>query len=202
MNRESSKSAETAGLLLVIAGTLIVMGIITGEVFYPEGYTTKHNEISDLGATRPPDSVITQPASTIFNLAMITSGVMIITAMILIASVLRDPWIILPYGLFGLGVLGVGLFPGNMVPWHPISSTTVFLAGGVSAIATYRITCSFFRYFSLSLGCVSLLVYLFSRNFIPVLGLGGTERWVAYPIILWIISLGGYFLGCSSCSRN
>ncbi|MDY6865767.1 MAG: hypothetical protein SVY15_07355 [Halobacteriota archaeon] len=54
--KEPNNKFEIAGLLLFLAGILIFMGIITGGVFYPEGYSTKDNEISDLGATRPPIS--------------------------------------------------------------------------------------------------------------------------------------------------
>jgi hypothetical protein len=28
-----------------------------------------------------------------------------------------------------------------------------------------------------------------------VLGVGGAERWVAYPVILWLMGFGGYLAG-------
>ena len=43
------------------------MGIITAEALYPGTFSTGANEISDLGGTRPPNSVILQPSATIFN---------------------------------------------------------------------------------------------------------------------------------------
>jgi hypothetical protein len=45
------------------------------------------------------------------------------------------------------------------------------------------------------LGAITLITLLFAGMLIPVLGDGGTERWIAYPIIFWITGLGGYFLG-------
>ncbi len=30
------------------------------------------------------------------------------------------------------------------------------------------------------------------------LGLGGLERWIAYPILLWITGFGGYLMGHSN----
>jgi hypothetical protein len=42
-----------AGTFLFIAGFIAMMGIITGEIFYPAGYSTANSEISDLGSTRP-----------------------------------------------------------------------------------------------------------------------------------------------------
>ncbi|MGB3850400.1 MAG: hypothetical protein WA958_10575 [Tunicatimonas sp.] len=50
-----SYPSSLAGALLFTAGSLILMGIITGEIFYPPGYSTALNDISDLGGTRPPE---------------------------------------------------------------------------------------------------------------------------------------------------
>jgi hypothetical protein len=46
---------------------------------------------------------------------------------------------------------------------------------------------------------VFLLLAFFAPNTVfPVLGDGGTERWVAYPAILWITGFGGYLLASTS----
>jgi len=63
------------------------------------------------------------------------------------------------------------------------------------------------RYISVSMGVISLsalLLYLTmgdSSPFAP-LGVGGTERWVAYPVVLFILGCGGYLLGRSSPGRE
>ncbi len=66
-----------AGVLLLLAGFIAFMGIITAEALYPEGYSTSKNAISDLGATEPPDSVIEKPSATVFNVAMIVTGLLV-----------------------------------------------------------------------------------------------------------------------------
>ena len=180
---------------MLIAGIAIFMGIITAEVFYPEGYKTRNSEISELGATRPPNSVITQPSSTIFNLTMIFSGIAILVAMILIRRTVKDLWVNIPFILLGIGILGVGFFPGNITPWHPVFAMMTFTAGGLSAIVSYKIVTSPIRYVYAVLGIVPLCFLFFSQLFIPTLGMGGTERWVAYPIVFWLISIGSFFLG-------
>ncbi len=68
-----------AGALLVLAGCVALMGIISAETFYP-AYSTAQNHISDLGATRPPDSVILQPSATIFNATMLATGLLVLGA--------------------------------------------------------------------------------------------------------------------------
>lgn len=69
-----------AGALLFAAGIIAFMGIVTAEALYPPGYSASLNEISDLGATEPPDSVTTQPSATIFNVAMMVCGVLALAA--------------------------------------------------------------------------------------------------------------------------
>jgi hypothetical protein len=52
------------------------------------------------------------------------------------------------------------------------------------------------------LGAVTLLSLLFMGILIPVLGDGGTERFVAYPLIFWLTGLGAYFLGRASTQQE
>jgi hypothetical protein len=33
---------------------------------------------------------------------------------------------------------------------------------------------------------------------VAILGIGGLERWVAYPVALWVTGFGGYLLGFSA----
>jgi len=96
-----------AGLLFLLAGSLIFMGIITAEIFYPAGYTTANSEISDLGATRPPDSISYQPSATIFNWTMILSGLLIIGGSLLLFRNKSERFFKLFPLLLGIGVLGV-----------------------------------------------------------------------------------------------
>ncbi len=85
------------------------MGIITAEALYPATYTTSQSEISDLGAMRPPDSIILQPSATIFNTTMIASGLMIVGGAYFVHRALRRTS--LAFALFGsvLGVVGLGV---------------------------------------------------------------------------------------------
>ena len=68
--RAWASDLRLGGGLLFVAGATILMGIITAEALYPGTFSTGANEISDLGGTRPPNSVILQPSATIFNLSM------------------------------------------------------------------------------------------------------------------------------------
>lgn len=192
------RAASAAGAFLFLAGGVALLGIITAEVLYP-GYTTLQ-EISDLGATRPPDSVIHQPSATIFNATMLASGglVLVATAFVHRAYGRRD--LTVPLALFGLGVFGVGVFPGNRAPWHGLFALLTFVSGGVTVLLSARVVTAPFRYLCAAFGVVSLAtlasaVLLGESNPLLFLGLGGVERWVVYPILLWLTGFGGYLLG-------
>ncbi|NPV49911.1 MAG: DUF998 domain-containing protein [Candidatus Methanofastidiosum sp.] len=174
------------------------MGIITAEIFYPSGYSTSNSEISDLGATRPPNSIIVQPSAVIFNSTMIITGIMTLIGAYCVFLIYRKLIFNIPFGIFGLGILGVGIFPGNVELLHPLSALITFIFGGIAAITSSKVLDSPFRYVSICLGVVALF-FLFSAGFfIPLLGGGGTERWVAYPIVMWLVGFGGYLLGVNS----
>ncbi|MGB3778638.1 MAG: DUF998 domain-containing protein [Tunicatimonas sp.] len=187
-----------AGLLFFLAGSIILMGIITGEIFYPPGYGTALNDISDLGGTRPPNSVVYEPSATIFNVTMIVAGLLILGGTWAVHRYFRK-WLASTFlALFGLGVLGVGIFPGHVATYHGLFSMLTFTSGGISAIVSFRMVAAPYRYLGIVFGTIAL-VFLFAANsFVPILGSGGTERWVAYPILLWLIGLGGYLLGAAT----
>lgn len=196
----NKKNLTLAGFLFFLAGSVILMGIITGEIFYPEiyTYTTANSMISDLGATEPPYSIITQPSASIFNFSMIISGILILVGTFFLFRAYNDRIAAILVGLLGLGALGVGIFPGNINPQHPLFAMTTFISGGLSAIYSFRLINSPLKYLAVLFGLISL-IFLFTANiFMPVMGGGGVERWVAYPIILWMLGFGGYLMGMGS----
>ena len=195
------RAASAAGAVLFLAGGLALLGIITAEVLYP-GYTTLQ-EISDLGATRPPNSVVHQPSATVFDATMLACGALVLVATAFVHRAYGRRDLTVPLGLFGLGVLGVGVFPGNRAPWHGLFALLTFVAGGVSVLLSARVVTAPFRYLCVAFGAMSLAalasaLLLGESNPLLFLGLGGVERWVVYPILLWLTGFGGYLLGDAS----
>lgn len=194
-SRPFLQNGASAGLLFFLAGTVLLMGIITAEIFYPPGYSTAQSEISDLGATRPPASIIHQPSATIFNITMIAGGLLVLAASLFLYYDRRIWTSALLPALLGIGVLGVGLFPGNIALLHPVFALMAFTAGGLSALASWRMVSSPFRYVLTALGVITLVFLFFYPAFIPLLGDGGAERFIAYPVVIWMIGFGGYLSG-------
>lgn len=197
---------KTAGVLFFLAGAISLMGIITAETFYPPGYSTSINEISDLGSTRPPNSIIHQPSAVIFNTTMKVTGLMILSGVYFVRKAYKKPLASIPIGLLGLGVLGAGICPGNVTPWHGLFAMLTFFSGGIAAITSSKIVIPPFSYLGIIFGAIALFgiisVVFFSNPLIPILGAGGVERWVAYPIILWLTGFGGYLLGTQSAIKE
>jgi len=188
-----------AGLLLVLAGSVILLGIITAEATYPDTYTTHENEISDLGATRPPNSIIRQPSATIFNSTMMLAGALLLAATYLLHRGVGVRRVTISIGLLGLGVLGVGIFPGDKEVPHPIFALVAFVSGGVAAVLSARVQAAPARHASVLLGGVTLVSLVFalfgsSSSLYEELGDGGVERWIAYPVVLWAVLFGGYLM--------
>ncbi|MBK7709769.1 MAG: DUF998 domain-containing protein [Bacteroidales bacterium] len=195
-------SLTKSGLLLFLAGFTILMSIITSEIFFKKNYTTRDNYISELGAPMSPEGVISKPSAEIFNYSLIASGLMIMLATFFIQKIFKKLITTIPIGLFGTGILGVGIFPGNIAPWHMIFAVTLFIAGGVGAITSYKITSAPIRYLFICLG-IATLAFLFGyKYFIPSMGVGGAERWVFYPAVFWLTGLGGYLLGIKDEYRH
>ena len=147
--------SETSGVLLAAAGSVILMGIITAEALYPADYTTNSNEISDLGATRPPDSIILQPSATIFDVTMIVTGLAVIAAAVLLIRASDRRFLTTTVLLNGIGILGVGVFPGNVGAIHPWFALLAFIAGGLCGIAGWRARTGPVSWFSFALGAVT-----------------------------------------------
>ena len=147
------------------------------------------------------------PASArIFDTVMIVSGVLLIGASVALHRGLgrRDVPILL--GLAGLGVLGVGIFPGDRAPLHGLFALLAFMAGGLSAVFSAKVQSAPGSYLSAALGVVSLvnLVLALAGTDTPLwgeLGDGGIERWIAYPVVLWFALFGGYLLSAADRGR-
>jgi hypothetical membrane protein len=174
------------------------MGIITAETFYPLVYTTFTNEISDLGSTRPPKSLSFEPSATLFNSSMFLTGICILPATFFQHRHFKKLLFTIPLALFSLGLVGIGIFPGNVSPYHGMSSMLVFLSGGIAAITSFKIALAPFKYFGIVFGSIALMVWVIAMFFpsflISSIGMGGTERWVGYPLMLWVTGLGGYLM--------
>lgn len=137
---QRSRNARIAGVLLSLAGVAILMGIVTAEALYPGVYTAHTNTVSHLGASEPPSSVVLQPSAAIFDLTMLVTGAMIVAGAWFAYRALPRKAVLIPTSLLGIGTLGVGIFPLTHPSPHTLFAFTAFLAGGVAAVPSARLT--------------------------------------------------------------
>jgi hypothetical membrane protein len=187
---------KISGMLFFLAGFVILMGITTAEIFYP-GYSISKNFISNLGSTRPPDIIIHQPSAAIFDVAMILAGILTTLGGFFL-SVKKEKVLRAVIIVMGMASFGVGIFPAFYGLLHDLVAGVAFAAGGVAAIFSSKIITPPFKYLAIILGSIALVVLILGvflpTSIVPTLGNGGVERWVAYPITIWLIGFGGYLL--------
>jgi hypothetical membrane protein len=190
-----SNNKMIAGALLFVGGLQFVVAMIVAEAVYPN-YSVSGNYISDLG-------VWSKSSAAIFNPSIVLLGLAILVGAYFIQHEFRLGAITGLFVLAGLGPIGVGLFPENTflvsgVPFiHSIAALISFVFGGIAAIACYRITRGPFRYFSVILGVTTLLaLVLFAATGPGYLGIGvgGMERMIVYPNLIWTIGMGANLL--------
>jgi hypothetical membrane protein len=184
-----------AGALLFVGGLQFIVAMIVAEAVYPN-YSVSGNYISDLG-------VWNKPSAAIFNPSIFLFGSMILVSAYFIQLEFRRGAITGLFVLAGLGPIGVGIFPENTflvngVPvLHSIAAIISFIFGGIAAITSYKITRGPFRYFSVILGVATLLaLFLFAATGPDYLGIGvgGMERMIVYPNLIWTIGMGANLL--------
>ena len=185
---------KLSGLLAFIGGVECLIGISVAEELYPR-YSVSENYISDLGATCRASCTIVQPASIVFNSSVALLGGLVIAASYFIYRSTRTKILTSFLFLAGVGAVGVGFFPETTGVVHAIVSLIVFLFGGLSAIASYRIQEVPMNYLSILLGGITLVaLLLFLTGNYSSLGQGGMERMIAYPALLWLVGFGAHLM--------
>jgi hypothetical membrane protein len=90
----------------------------------------------------------------------------------------------IPLGLFSLGLVGIGIFSGDKVPYHGIFSLLTFISGGVSAIMSVKIVSAPFKFIGIVFGTISLITWcavVFAPNIIV-------------PFMAWVEQKDGLFI--------
>jgi hypothetical membrane protein len=188
-----------------IAGTALLIGMVQfllllqiAEYVYPN-YSTSQNYISDLGATcRSGSCTVFQPSAFIFNGSIIVLGILVVISAYYLQKAFGRKIFSLFVLFAGLGAIGVGLFPETSGIIHLVVSFITFIFIGLASLISYRIVTSPLNYVSIILGALTLvdMVLFITGNFLG-LGVGGMERMIVYPTLVWGIAFAGYLINHS-----
>jgi len=183
-----------AGGSLIVAGTLITIGITVAGSLYPD-YSIHAQTISELAGTDASGQLV-QPAAAVFTLSMGLSGGLVVLAGVTVRGVLTRR-LVGGLTVTGLGVFGVAAFPVHVGAAHAIAALVAFAGGGGSALLAAWESHGAIRWLSGILGTITLLalVAFLALGGDTPLGLGGLERLVSLPIQCFTILFGGWLLG-------
>jgi hypothetical membrane protein len=178
-------NGKVAGIFFFIAASQFIMGLIVAEALYP-GYSISTNYISDLGVG---------PSSTVFNVSIFLLGLLSIIGTYYLQRAFNFKVVTILLTIAAVAAMGVGIFTENSEPMHMFASFFVFLFSGLSAISSCRLMKYPFNIIVILLGLMSLLaLILFIGNIYFGLGVGGMERIIVYPTLIWMIGFGGFLI--------
>ena len=200
---KQAQRTRIAGALLALTGIGILMAIITNEALYPAArhYNTFANTISDLGGTIPPNSYMVQPNRAIFIAMMAVSGSLVLVSTYLSWASFARRRISIGLLVFGASLAGLAVFPGNVPTWHPWIALACFMAGSITAIMSRKVLHPPVAYFAVALGVIALVATFAGLEAFEGtgpqewIGLGGVERWIAYPVLMWLVMFGTALMG-------
>jgi hypothetical membrane protein len=186
-------NGKVAGALIFVAVTQFVLSVIISEALY-SGYSISANYLSDLGVGS---------SSIIFNSSVFLMGLLLIIGAYFLHRAFNFTMLTLMFVLTAIGSIGVGIFTLDAGMIHRVASLFFFLFSGLSAI--FAVVCSYVHGFKLMkmpfsviaviLGLTELGGFvLFVGGIYFGLGVGGMQRMVLYPVLMWLAGFGGYLM--------
>ena len=178
-----------AGLGLFAAGAIFWLVNTAAEAAFP-GYDVHEDALSRLGS-------VGAPTALAWDAALLLLGTLWLASAALTFRTVGRGWLVVN-AVPPLCAYLVALFPvGTIAAPHWLGAFGLFVSGGIVAIADARLLGGPFRLASAATGATGLL-FLAAIALPPledVLGFGGLERLVAYPIMIWLMGMGGYLMG-------
>ena len=139
----------------------------------------------------------------------IAIGVLDLAAGILFFRIHRRPGILATFIIGGVGVIGAGLFPLDTGAAHSLFALSAFVGFNLQAIATAAWVDGPMRVISLVAGFAGLayvVVMVIGDAGDPAIfgpiGHGGAERMIAYPVMGWLLALGGYLMASDPAAER
>lgn len=184
---------RVAGTLLFLGAVQFLIVLVVAEALYPN-YSVSLNYISDLGVGS---------TALIFNSSVFLLGLLVVAGAYFIREAFKSNFLFITLTLTGIGAMMVGLFPETAGVMHTIASLITFLFGGLAAIVSYKVENPPFSYLSVVLGALGLVgLGLFASGNYLSLGVGGMERMIAHPVLLWAVGFGGHLVSHSKDAKS
>jgi len=186
-------SRTVAGACFAALGAQFLTAIMLAAAMVP-GYDFGAAAISDLGVF--PETAL------LFNVSVVVAGLLNAAGGYFFYRSHGRRWLLALFALAGLGAVGTGLFPLDSGGLHGLFALVAFLFMNLEAVGSAAVLRGVPRVGSLLAGGLGLVFVVLMAigdagtvaAFGPI-GHGGTERMIVYPVMLWLVAVGGYLLG-------
>ena len=192
-------SKRVAGLLFVVAVVQYVLAVVISEAVY-SGYSAGQQMLSELG-----DWSLAGNNAAIFNGSALLWGIFLIAGAYFIQQIFKNRVFSSLLAISGVGAVVSAVVSLNIsFEVHGMFGMVAFVFGAAAAIMSYRFLKSPLCLVSIILGAVTLLatvLFMLGQGdsaFYLGLGVGGVERFVVLPLLLWMLGFGAYLIGDSS----
>lgn len=190
--RDTKSDLRLPGVLLLLVGGAFLIVTMLAASMAP-GYDFHGGKISDLGVI--PETAL------VFNVLLVAIGVLNLVGGFLFHRAHRRIWLFAIYVVASIGAAGVGFFPLSTGGAHSIFALLAFVFFNLEALGTAVVVPALFRLLSVVAGAVGLIyvvVMMIGDGGNPAvfgaIGHGGSERMIAYPVMVWLLVLGGYLI--------
>lgn len=188
-----TQDGRLAGMLIFIQAAQFMTVIMVAASMAP-GYDFGGGAISDLGVI--PETAI------LFNASLLLTGLLNVAAAYLLDLWRTRRWLFAVSVAAGIGAIGAGLVPLDRGAAHSLFALAAFLCFNVQAILSSRLVRRPMAALGIAAGLVGLLFVVImvigdagNPAIFGPLGHGGAERMIVYPLLLWLLALGGSLMG-------
>jgi len=202
-------NGRIAWVLFLVASAQFILGLAVAEALY-SGYSVADNYISDLGVG---------PSSMVFNSSAFLFGLLLIIGAYFLPRTVDFRGLTVLLILMGIGAMGVGIFTSAFTTIHGVVSLMAFGFGGLSAVASFKVSKLPLSAISVILGVMTLgALALFAAGLVTTgsltsseppasefflgIGPGGMERMIVYPALIWLTLFSGHLIAFSEKQEN
>jgi hypothetical membrane protein len=203
-------NSRIAGVLFLAASAQFILGLVVAEALYPD-YSVADNYISDLGVG---------PSSMVFNSSAFLFGLLSIIGAYFLPRTVDFRSLTILVILMAIGAMGVGIFTSAFsTTIHGVVSLMAFGFGGLSAIASFKVSKLPLSAISVILGVMTLgALALFGAGLVTTgsltsneppasefflgLGPGGMEHMIVYPALIWLTLFSSHLITLSEKQEN
>ena len=178
-------------LFFLLSGGFMTV-IMLGASLAP-GYDYHVAAISDLG--RIPETAL------LFNLTLMAVGALNLAGGYAFYRWHGRAWLLAIYAVAGLGAFGAGAIPLGTSDLHSLFALGAFVFFNIEAVATGFLLAGPMRPLSWLAGIVGLAYVVImvigdagNPAVFGAIGHGGAERLIVYPVMLWMLALGGHLM--------